>query len=350
MLLAKAAQNKQMSFCAFAPNPGPVDILDESVSAPFEDQASLQALLSEVDMITTDSIDVPVLTLDECAKTRPVMPSAMAQYCAQDRAKLKEVCAKLHIPCAKMLPVRSLSDVEGAVGAIGLPVLLVPNQRRHDERATHVLARVEEVQQAFENRTSEDMLIEQFTNPEQEIACIAVRSSTGSVAMYPFTEIVRSQGFAQDLVAPATVHPTAAEEMTNAMQTMLSTLEHVGVMCITFFVRGTTVLLDSLTPTVHPAGLWTIEGSKTSQYENHVRALLGEEPGACDVTVPCRTVRLFGSIPPAVKKLDGGTIIVHLYDPNPQPETVSVGHVTMMHTDRPDFADQWQKLSAALDR
>lgn len=350
MLLGQTAQSLQMSVRTFAPTPGPADILSDSMSGSFEDPAALQAFLTDLTMVTTAGIDVPVTTLDACIEVCTTMPTGLSQYCAQDRAKLKEMCTKLHIPCAKTLPVGSASDVERAVGTIGLPLLLVSNQRQNEEHSPHVLSRLEEALQAFEARTSDDMFIEQFSNPEQEIACLAVRSTNGTIALYPFTELVRSRGLIQDLIAPATVHPTAAEEMTKAARAMLETLGHVGVMCITFFVRGNNILLDSLTPTVHPAGLWTIENSKTSQYENHIRALLGEEPRPCDITGSCRVSRLFGHVPPALKKLDGGNMMVHVYNPGTEAEDVSVGHVTMMNTERPDFADQWQKLSAALDR
>ncbi len=340
----------QMSVRTLAPTPGPADILSDSMSESFEDPAALQTFLTDLNIVTTDGIDVPVSALDTCVEACTTMPTSMSQYCAQDRAKLKEMCTKLHIPCAKILPVRSANDVEGAVGAIGLPLLLVSNQRKDEERAGHVLSRIEEAKQAFEARTSDDVYIEQFSNPEQEIACLAVRSTNGTIAFYQFTELIRSHGLIQDLIAPATVNPTAAEEMAKATQAILETLGHVGMMCITFFVRGNNILLDSLTPTVHPAGLWTIENSKTSQYENHVRALMGEEPSPCDITGACRVSRLFGSVPSGLKKLDSGNMMVHIYDPNTEADDVSVGHVLMMNTDRPDFADQWQKLSAVLDR
>lgn len=350
MLLGQAARSRQLSVRTLDPSPvHPASVLSESFTAEFDDLAALDAFTYEMDAVTVEGPAVPASALLNCSKTCIIAPGIRALECGQDRLKTKELCQKLRIPCTRGMPARSLEEVDQALAAIGFPVVLVPRMRGNDERFPPILTRREHAILAWEECGSKEYIFEQFTNPEREIACMAARSKNGQISSYPLTELIRAKGLLQQMIAPAAgLSPEAEGAAVAATGALLDELEHVGMLCVTFFVRGKEAILDTITPTVHPAGLWTFEGSQTNQYENQIRALTEEELGPGTGMLPCRTIRLFGSVPHNIKDLDMDNIMVHMYGMGQEADDVSVAHLTVMGTDRPDFPDRWKKLSKAL--
>ena len=350
MLLGQAARSRELSVRTLDPDPvHPASVLSESITASFDDLAALDSFTLEMDAVTVEGVGVPASALMNCSRKCVIAPSVHALEYGQDRLKTKELCRKLKLPCAKGIAAVHLDDIDEALAAIGSPLLLVPKFRHNDERSAQILSRREHVVQAWGERGTQDYTFEQFTNPEREIACLAARSKEGQIVSYPLVELIRSKGLLVQTDAPATgVSPALTDAMITAMGAILDELEHVGMMCVTFLVRGDDYVVDTITPTVHPAGLWTFEGSNTNQYENQIRALTEEELGPGNSLVPCRTIRIFGSVPIAIKDLSMDGVMVHMYGMGQQADDVSVAHVTMMGTDRPDFVDRWKKLSKAL--
>ncbi len=350
MLLGQAARSRELSVRTLGPElVHPASVLSEAFDASFDDLEALESFTYEMDAATVEGVEVPASALMACSKNCIIAPPVASLECGQDRLKTKELCKQLKIPYAKAVLALHKEEVMEALSTIGLPLLLIPRMRTNEERSAHVLSHTDHVREAWEARDTRDWILEQFTNPEREIACMAARSSEGNVSSYPLVELLRSEGLVQQIIAPATdVSQSVANAAVAATSAILDHLEHVGVLCVTFFVRGNDLILDTITPTVHIAGLWTYEGSQTNQYENHIRALTGAELGPATTVVPCRTVRIFGFVPEAVHKLDADGVMVHLYGMGQQADDVCVGHVTIMGTDRPDFADRWKKLSKVL--
>ncbi len=355
MMLGQVARAREHFVRTLDPQPlPPARVVSECITGEFDDQDALATFLLETSAVTIEHVEVPSSALLFCSRTADISPSILTCECAADRVKTKEFCKMLHIPCATAMPAATEEDVINALATIGLPLNLVPRMHTKEELQPEVLAKREHVMAAWEARGPGEWLLEQFTNPERELVCFAARSRGGQVVSYPVVEILRHKGIIQQIIAPAEhVSPAVAEYIAQTMSNAIDTLDHIGVLHLTFFVRGDTCLLDSLIPTVFCAGLWSVEGTKTNQYENLVRCLDSAELGPGELVTPCRTVRIFGSIPAAVKSLELSGVALHSYGidtrEDAQEEHVCVGHVTITGTDRLDFEDRWKKLCKALE-
>jgi 5-(carboxyamino)imidazole ribonucleotide synthase len=277
----------------------------ELLVASYDDGEALLRLADEAAVVTFEFENVPVAA----AAAVGAVPGARALSVAQDRLHEKELFRQLGIPTPRF----------GDLEVTGLPALVKTRRFGYDGKGQRRVDAAEPL--------GDDELAEELVPFDRELSIVGVRGSDGETRFWPLTENVHRDGILAVSRAPAAEAPQeAAEEIARSL---LDELDYVGVLAVELFDVDGRLLANELAPRVHNTGHWTIDGATTSQFENHLRALLGLPLGVADAVAPSVMVNLVGASPP----LDELTALpgahVHLYGKEPRSGR-KLGHVTLV--------------------
>jgi 5-(carboxyamino)imidazole ribonucleotide synthase len=277
----------------------------ELVVGAYDDPACLERLADGADAVTYEFENVPV----DAALAVGAVPDPHALELGQDRLAEKELFRRLGIATA---PFGSLEET-------GLPALVKYRRLGYDGKGQRVVE--------TPGPLRDDELAEGIVSFDRELSIVAVRGRTGRTAFYPVTENEHRGGILAVSRAPA---PGAPQEEAEALASrLLDELGYIGVLAVELFDVGGRLLANEFAPRVHNSGHWTIDGAETSQFENHLRAVLGLPLGATDARGPSVMVNLVGGSPPLERLLAIRGAHVHLYGKEPRPGR-KIGHVTLV--------------------
>jgi 5-(carboxyamino)imidazole ribonucleotide synthase len=280
----------------------------ELVVAGYGDVDGLERLAAGADVVTYEFENVPV---DAAARVAAVPGVAALQH-GQDRLREKELFRTLGIPTPRF----------GPLGETGVPALVKTRRLGYDGKGQRRVDAVEAL--------ADDELAEELVAFDRELSIVGVRGRDGDTRFWPVAENVHREGILRVSRAPAAVAPQAeAEAICTAL---LDALGYVGVLAVELFDVGGRLLANEFAPRVHNTGHWTIDGAVTSQFENHLRAILGLPLGATEARVPCVMVNLIGATPALDELVALPGARVHLYGKEPRAGR-KVGHVTLLDPD-----------------
>jgi 5-(carboxyamino)imidazole ribonucleotide synthase len=266
------------------------------VVGAFDDIQALRRLAREVDLVTYEFENVPVAALHEMAATRPCFPPVDALRVSQDRILEKELFGRLGIPTPPYRAVDSLADLEAAVAALGLPCVLKTRRLGYDGRGQRVLRRRTDVGPAWEALGGVPLILEGFVRFEREVSVVGARSTRGEMRAYPIVTNTHREGILRVTTAPT--RDTRLQRAAEAhLRRVAEHFEYAGVLTIEFFVQDGRLVANEMAPRVHNSGHWTIEGAVTSQFENHLRAILGLPLGDTRPVGHAAMVNYIGTMP-----------------------------------------------------
>jgi 5-(carboxyamino)imidazole ribonucleotide synthase len=294
----------------------------------FDDRQLLGELARRSEVLTFDWENVSVDALRALRRKVRICPPLAALAASQDRLSEKRLFERLKIPTTRYSPVSSLRELERAVRTIGLPGVLKTRRLGYDGKGQAVIARAADAEHAFAQLGSVPLIYEERVPFDCEVSIIGARSPSGEVAIYPLCGNVHARGILRLTRAP--YGPDAWQARAARYLTRL--LEHfryTGILTIEFFVRGGRLIANEIAPRVHNSGHWSIEGAVTSQFENHLRAILDLPLGSTRATGHSAMINLIGSIPPVQKLLAIPGLHLHDYGKQPRPGR-KVGHLTLV--------------------
>jgi 5-(carboxyamino)imidazole ribonucleotide synthase len=341
-MLALAGYPLGMRFRFLDPSPeAPVGRIAHRVTADYNDEQALEKFANGLEVVTYEFENVPVDAARFLAERVPVYPPAAALEEAQDRVREKQLFRKLGIGTAEFAEVGSLEVLDAAVKRIGLPAVLKTCRMGYDGKGQWVLRTAADVEKVRRELTQVPLVLEKFVEFTREVSMLGVRARTGEMAFYPVIENHHRGGILRLSIAPAPNLTKELQEMAeNATRKLLEALEYGGVLCIEFFEVGGKLLANEMAPRVHNSGHWSIEGAVTSQFENHLRAVMGLPLGSTAVMGHSAMVNLIGELPETAEVLKVPNVHLHLYGKEPRPGR-KVGHVTVR-------ADKFEKLQQGL--
>lgn len=342
-MLALAGYPLGLHFRFLDPSPqAPVGRLAHRVTAEYSDKQALEKFSNGLEVVTYEFENVPVEAVRFLAEHVPVYPPPAALEEAQDRVREKQLFRKLGIATAEFAEVLSKDGLDSAIKQVGLPAVLKTCRMGYDGKGQWVLRTPENVHKLGLELPETGMILEQFVPFDREISMLGVRGRTGEIAFYPVIENHHRSGILRLSLAPAPNATPALQQMAEeATRKVLEALNYVGVLCIEFFEVNGQLLANEMAPRVHNSGHWTIEGTVTSQFENHLRAVLGLPLGATAAMGHSAMVNLIGELPEPAEVLQVPNVHLHLYGKEPRPGR-KVGHVTVR-------ADRIEKLQARLN-
>lgn len=329
--LAGRALGLRLSF--LDPTAGsPAEAVGELIVSDYTEPQALERL-SSADVVTFEFENVPVAAVKALETRVKVYPSSSALEVAQDRLHEKTLFRSLGILTPPFEAVSSWRELEAALGRIGLPAVLKTRRFGYDGKGQAVLRTEAEARSAFESLGGVPLIVEGFVAFQRELSIVAVRSSVGEVAYYPLVQNQHRAGILRTTIAPApTVTPAAEQAAKQYIAQLLSMLDYVGVLALELFEVDGQLLANEIAPRVHNTGHFTIEGARTSQFENHLRAILGLPLGSTEVLSPCAMINLIGVAPDARALLAVPDAHLHWYGKEPRPAR-KVGHVTVRAAD-----------------
>jgi 5-(carboxyamino)imidazole ribonucleotide synthase len=279
-----------------------------------------------------------------------VFPSSRALEVAQDRLHEKTCFRSLGIGTPPFEAVATEAELLAAVARIGLPAVLKTRRFGYDGKGQAVLKSEADAKAAFARLAGAPLILEGFVKFQRELSIIAVRSATGEVACYPLVENHHQGGILRKTIAPA---PGVSEALQRAagqhIEKLLAHLDYVGVLALELFEVDGQLLANEIAPRVHNTGHFSIEGARVSQFENHLRAILGLPLGSTDVPEPCAMLNLIGVAPDPRSVLNVPDAHLHWYGKEPRPGR-KVGHITVRAPDATTLAQrvaELEKLTAA---
>jgi 5-(carboxyamino)imidazole ribonucleotide synthase len=327
-MLALAGYPLGVEFLFLDPSPeAPGGHVGPILHGAFDDAAKLKELAGKVDLLTFDVENVPVDAIREIAGTTPFYPQPDALGTSQDRLAEKTLFRTLKIPTPEFQAVDSLADLVHAVERIGLPGILKTRRLGYDGRGQFRLRTPADIEAAWTALGSVPLIYEAFVRFSREVSIIGARSTRGEVRIYPLAANTHEDGILRHSLAPYR-NAGLQKQAETYLKRVFKRFDYAGILTIEFFVEKGRLVANEMAPRVHNSGHWTIEGAATSQFENHVRAILGLPLGSTAPVGHSGMVNFIGTMPSAEAVLAIPGAHFHGYGKAPRPNR-KIGHCTV---------------------
>jgi 5-(carboxyamino)imidazole ribonucleotide synthase len=319
----------------------------------YRDEGALAEFAAQVAVATFDFENVPAESARWLAERIPVFPSPRALSIAQDRLAEKSLFRELGIPVPAFADIASRSDLEAAVATIGIPAILKTRRLGYDGKGQFRIKSATDVDAAWNalgaQAQSVGLILEGFVPFQRELSVVAVRGRDGEFRAWPVTENWHDHGILSASLAPAVVDARIEGQAIAHARAVAEALDYVGVFALELFLANGELLANEMAPRVHNSGHWTIEGAETSQFENHLRAVLGLPLGSTRMVGHACMLNWIGALPDANAVLSDPCGHWHDYGKLPR-EGRKVGHATL-RADSPEvLADSLRAIGLKLGR
>lgn len=316
--------------CAGAPG-DPAEAIAPVIATDLADAASVRRFADGVDLVTVESENIDAAVLQGLN----LSPNAHAIGIAQDRLLEKTFFHECGIGTAPFAPVDSLKDLQHALATLGVPAILKTRRMGYDGKGQVRLAHADEAAAAWAEVGEAPCILEGKVAFSAEVSLIAARNARGEAVFYPLTENHHREGILRTSLAPCdceALQPIAEDYL----RRLLVGLRYVGVLAVEFFSVDGRLIANEMAPRVHNSGHWTIEGADTSQFENHLRALLNLPLGST-ASRPTVMLNCIGTMPSAEETARFPQLHRHDYGKEPRPGR-KLGHLTFSASDRDAIA------------
>ena len=296
------------------------------IRAAFDNANALKELAATSDVISYEFENVPVDALERLGDSTPLYPPPAALARAQDRKLEKSLFVDLGIPVPAHRAIDSRDELASAIDELGLPVVVKTRRFGYDGKGQVIVRELSEVDAAWEALSPAPLIAEAWVPFDYEVSIIGARSPGGEIITWPLSRNAHREGILRIAKADAAsgqLHDLASDYV----QRLLEHLDYVGVLTLELFVAGDALLANEFAPRVHNSGHWTIEGSETSQFANHLKAIAGEPLGPTATIAWPGMVNLIGHFPEAARSLDDPRLFLHDYGKEPR-EGRKLGHIT----------------------
>jgi 5-(carboxyamino)imidazole ribonucleotide synthase len=324
----------------------PAAVLAPVLRSAFTNVDSLAALAARCAVVTIDWENVSVEALRTLGRETRVSPPPAAIAAAQDRVSEKRLFEKLGISTTRWRAVSSRRQLAAAARDIGLPGILKTRRMGYDGKGQAVVRTAADLERGWAELGQVPLLYEELVPFDLEVSVIGVRSRSGECRVYPLNHNLHSGGILRLTRAPygnARLSRLAARHV----EAVMAHFRYVGVLTIEFFVRKGRLVANEMAPRVHNSGHWTIEGAVTSQFENHLRAIVGLPLGDTRATGHSAMINLIGTMPGHAQLLGHPGVHLHDYGKKSRPGR-KLGHLTVVEDDAARCDRRARKLLAEL--
>ena len=257
----------------------------------FKDKNAIVELSLQSDIITYEIESGDSEVLESINSGMTINPAPSTLRIIQDKYMQKKFLRENGLPVPDFVEINSFEEAEEKIKSFGYPVMLKARRDAYDGRGNFRIENPEEVTHAYEQFSGRPMMFEKVVDFQMEVSVIAARNTNGQIATYPLVENIHEENILKLTIAPARVNKKISEEAENIAKKTMEVFHGAGVFGIEMFVtKDDRVLINEIAPRVHNSGHHTLQSSSTSQFEQHLRAILGLELGNTDLlhhTVMC---------------------------------------------------------------
>ena len=261
----------------------------KQIVGDFKDELAILKLAERSDIIT---YEIESGNTDVLSKLKAeIEPSPSTLSIIQDKLSQKTFLSENELPISQFYEITYLDNLREKINELGLPVLLKSRRDAYDGRGNFKITSPDEVEKAYQYFDGKSLMVEKFVNFKMEVSVIAARNTKGDIATYPLVENIHENNILKMTIAPARVSDNVIKDAGNIAKKTMEVLKGAGVFGIEMFIdQDDKILINEIAPRVHNSGHHTLQSCKTSQFEQHLRAILGLELGSTDLvhkTVMC---------------------------------------------------------------
>ena len=319
------------------------------LQADWRDFDALAGFAARIDVATFDFENVPADTAHWLTEHTRVFPNPRALAVAQDRLAEKTLFRELGLETPAFAVVDSRADLDRALAATGCPAVLKTRRLGYDGKGQYRIKVPADADAAWHALGGVPLILEAWFPFEREVSIVAVRGRDGSFSTYPLVQNWHADGILSATLAPApdagAVNAAAIEQA----RAIAEQLDYVGVFAVELFERDGRLYGNEMAPRVHNSGHWTIEGAPCSQFENHVRAVLGLPLGDTSALGTSVMLNWIGALPDPLPVLAEPRAHWHDYGKSPR-DGRKVGHATLCANGSAEMRERLARVAHALGR
>jgi len=253
----------------------------EQILADYKDKDAIIQLANKSDIITYEIESGDSEVLRSVEKSAKINPSPETLRVIQDKFLQKSFLLENNIPISDFIEIKNIDDVKEGLKKFGYPALLKARRDAYDGRGNFKINSENEIQKAYEYFKGQKLLLEKYVPFKMEVSVIASRNTKGQIKTYPLVENIHEENILRETIAPARVSEQVTKNAENIANMTMDVLKGAGVFGIEMFVtQDDEVLINEIAPRVHNSGHHTLQSSETSQFEQHLRAILGLDLGS----------------------------------------------------------------------
>ena len=253
----------------------------EQIVADFKDKDAIVDLANKSDIITYEIESGDSDILKSVEKNTEIIPSPETLRIIQDKFLQKSFLLENNITVAEFIKIERISDIKEGLKNFGFPAFLKARRDAYDGRGNFKINSDDEIQKAFDYLHGQNLLLEKFIPFKMEVSVIASRNTKGQIKTYPLVENIHEENILRETIAPARVTKEVTQKAEQISEKIMTVLKGAGTFGIEMFVtQDNNIVINEIAPRVHNSGHHTLQSSETSQFEQHLRAILGLELGS----------------------------------------------------------------------
>jgi len=320
----------------------------KQIVGDFKDELAILKLAEQSDIIT---YEIESGNTDVLSKLKAkIEPSPSTLGIIQDKFSQKTFLSENELPVSQFYEITSLSDLHEKIKDLGLPVLLKSRRDAYDGRGNFKITSSDEIEKAYHHFDGKSLMVEKFVNFKMEVSVIAARNTKGNIVTYPLAENIHENNILKMTIAPARVSDDVIKDAGEIARKTMEVLKGAGVFGIEMFIdQDDKILINEIAPRVHNSGHHTLQSCKTSQFEQHLRAILGLDLGSTDLihkTVMCNILGpdgFEGKYKPV--ELEKDNVYLKMYGKDISKPQRKIGHFNVV--DLSDSKDMSELLKTA---
>ena len=322
----------------------------EQIVADFKDEYSIKELAERSDIITYEIESGNSQVLKKLESTCEINPSPGTLSIIQDKLTQKKFLNENNIPVAKFSDITSSDDLQARIDEFGFPVLLKTRRDAYDGRGNFKINSKEQISIALKAFDGKSLMVEEFIDFKMEVSVIAARSTNGEIQTFPVVENIHEDNILRMTIAPARIDDEISKMAEEIAYKTMQVLHGAGVFGIEMFVtKNNQLLINEIAPRVHNSGHHTLQSSKTSQFEQHLRAILGMKLGSTELLHPTIMYNILGPKDFTGKYKKPSLTITNsflkMYGKLESKPKRKIGHVNLVDIDNLGMEDLLQKLT-----
>ncbi|MCB1049316.1 MAG: 5-(carboxyamino)imidazole ribonucleotide synthase [Acidobacteria bacterium] len=333
-----------------------VDVRAHEVVDPVTFQVqpeSIYQAMQQADLISVEFEHIARPLLEQAEETGKLLPNRIAVRSGADRLEEKSLLDRLGIPTSPWRFIEDVGQMVPAAEQLGYPLVLKSCRDGYDGYGQWRLKSPDQLAELSQTLHKLDLaanplIAEQFVAFEREVSVVGARDRSGATAIYPITENLHFEGQLRLSLAPARgLTPKLQEQAESAFHRLTTELDFCGIMAIEFFKVNGQLWVNELAPRVHNSGHWSQRGSRTSQFENHIRAVCGLPLGDTHLTCPTAMINIIGYVPPNWNMLRVPGCSLHWYEKALKPKR-KLGHFNLVAENTRQLGQRLNELAAYL--
>ena len=327
----------------------------EQIVADFKDKEAIVDLANKSDIITYEIESGDSDILKSIEKNTEINPSPETLKIIQDKFLQKSFLLENNIPIPEFIKIEKIDDIKEGLKNFGFPALLKARRDAYDGRGNFKINSEDEIQKALDYFQEQNLLLEKFIPFKMEVSVIASRNTKGQIKTYPLVENIHEENILRETIAPARVTEDVTQKAEQIAEKIMAVLNGAGTFGIEMFVtQDNNILINEIAPRVHNSGHHTLQSSETSQFEQHLRAILGLELGSTKLIHNTIMYNILGTkgFEGKYKPLDisNDNLFLKMYGKKISKPLRKLGHFNLVGTEGESIDQLLQKLETIKEK